>query len=87
LHVARTKVAVITKISWFPPDHWDPKTKRIVLTFGPLHQFFKTNRAHLIRSPWFTLIFKFHAKVCVVDFFFTNSDVSLLFFNYEAPQM
>jgi hypothetical protein len=79
LHVARAKVAVITMISWFPPDHWDPKTKRFFLSFGPLPQFFNTNRPHLMRSPWFTLISKFHAKVCVVDYF-TNSVMFLCCF-------
>jgi hypothetical protein len=45
------------------------KTKILFPTFGPLPQFFNTNRAHIMRSPWFTLISKFYAKVCVVDFF------------------
>jgi hypothetical protein len=48
---SRAKVAVITMISCFPPDNYDPKTKRLFLTFGPLPQFFNTNRAHLMRSP------------------------------------
>jgi hypothetical protein len=51
LHVAKAKVAVITMISWFPSDHWDLKTKRLFLTFGPLPQFFNIKRAHLMRSP------------------------------------
>jgi hypothetical protein len=52
-----------------PSRSLGPQNEKKFFTFRPLLQFFNTNRAHLMRSPGFTLIYKFHAKVCVVDFF------------------
>ena len=82
-----TKIAIVSMVFWLPPNYWNAKLQSFSRILSPLPQTFNTSFTDYMWSPWFVLITRLYAKICIIRFWINSVTRFLSSVILNSPQI